>query len=38
MNELNLLTTNDYDADSFEYRIIQLAAKVDATILERRLQ
>ena len=37
MNELNLLTTNDYDADSFEYRIIQLAAKVDATILRTKI-
>lgn len=37
MNDLNLLTINDYATDSFEYRIIQLAAKVNATILRSKI-
>ncbi len=37
MSDLNLLTTNYYATDSFEYRIIQLAAKVDATILRSKI-
>lgn len=37
MADLNLLTTMDYAESSFVYRIIQLAAKVDATILRSKI-
>ena len=37
MTDLNLSTTNYYADSSFEYRIIQLAAKVDATVLRSKI-
>lgn len=37
MTDLNLLTTSYYAVNSFEYRIIQLAAKVDATVLRSKI-
>lgn len=37
MDALNLLTANNYTENSFEYRIIKLAAKVDATILRSKI-
>ena len=37
MTGLNLLTANYYASNSFEYRIIQLAAKVEATALRSKI-
>lgn len=37
MPDINLVTTYYYAVSSFEYRIIQLAAKVDATILRSKI-